>query len=205
MIRIEINLENIRKQIEAAELAFTAVENALGKEGFESNVWPKLREKIKDFLIRNLDEKYFADVPISSRWIECKKDLIKSPISEYRKILIKHGFAGFTTQRFRGGGDLKVESSANWKATGTMEDIIRERLGSDQGIIRGSADVFSAELDVPVTDLVDQYPLIVDEKIQDRSSKRKGIVRLFGNQANEIFEMLIRENENLSAELFGEK
>jgi len=200
MIKIDIDTDKINKGIKAAELAFNAIENVLGKEGFEKFYWPKLRERIKEYLIRNLGD--LGDVPTSRRWRGIKRELMGRPASEYRKLFARLGYEGYTTQRYIGGEDLQIITDESWHATGTMEDVIKERLGADQGTIRGTADVFSAELNVSVSDLVDQYPLIVDEQIMERSGGEKGIMRLFAKQQDEIVEMLIHEGGNLSEELF---
>jgi hypothetical protein len=130
---------------------------------------------------------------------------MKAPVSEYPGILKKRGFAGFTTQRFVGGTWEKVISDDAFKATGVMDEVINQQLTPDNFSMQVSRGNILAELNVDVSDLIDEYPLIIDEKIMEISGGYAGLVRLYASQQNELINMLVTETSNISEEIFGKK
>lgn len=200
MIKIELDAKKLSKEIELARTALTSLDETLGKVGFEKFHWPKLREKIKAYLVENLEQ--INEIPTSERWKAVKTKLMGVNVSEYVSVLKRYGYHDYTTSRFVSGNNLPVVSTENWKATGTMEDVLTQRIEASNGVVSGTDGVFSAEIDVNISDLTDGYPAIVDEKLMKRSGGRVGIMRLLAWQENEIYEMLISDNTNLSEELF---
>lgn len=200
MIIFDGNIEQFAKGAQRLFESFTRFQARLTGVGLTEKVWPKVRERIVKHLRENLYLINRVDVT-SEGWRELKREAMSTPVSEYPELFKRRQFGQFTTIRYIGGNWLPIIDDDHWKATGTMERHLEEEL--DKGVVSivTTQDALSAEIEVDVSILEDAYPITVDEKLMIASEGKIGLIRLLEWQEREVYEMLIRETGDLSAEL----
>ncbi len=202
MFTISANIEDLVNGSERLHKTVLNLQNKLSGAGIEMAVWPKIRQRIIEFLKGNLLKINEVDVT-SQEWRDVKKILTNSPVSEYPQILKSKGYGKYTTIRHVGGSWLPVIDDDHWRATGTMEDHLTNELDKGVDRINVTAEIFSANIEVDVSQLNDAYPITIDEQLMVASGGEVGLIRLTEAQEEEIYKMLIQATGDLSAELVG--
>ena len=139
----------------------------------------------------------------SDQWKEFKSRMIGEPVDAYPMLFKQAGYGQFTTIRRIGGDWLPIIDDDDWRATGTMEEHLHDELDKGISHVLSAEDEFVAEIEVDVSTLEDEYPVMVDDKLMVASNGKIGLIRLLEWQEKEIFEMLVYETGNLSKELGG--
>ena len=203
MFKIDTNINQLRGDI------FDTINSLmlLDKIHLQSKkYWPKIRTRLKNMLIDNLDKMH--DVPVKDETYEIKTAEMQ---------------AGETLLRRLGEAEYPVISLMPWKRTGVLKEYVARDITAamgesvavasqdGEGIEYSIGPVVENFVPIPTNDTTanipgtegEPYPIWVEQELLKRSGGEIGVVFITDNQADELIEMLIKENINLVDTMFG--
>lgn len=201
MINIDANIEDFTKQLLAAANDVEKINNSVCKEEVQK-FWRKYRSLVVEYF-RHMQTLHERIPTFDAGWAAFKGEArgVLDQL-EIGKLLAKYGRAPFQQggynwlARYNKFDDYfyPVESADPWHTTGTMQRMLEAEWSDTQNdyIEEGDA-VARISMAVDVSMLQNSYPIVVDEKLMDRSGQSIGVMRLFVWQQQQLFDALERD------------
>ena len=196
-MRFETNIKEFNIELSKVVASVQKFESSLDE--CAAQYWPRIRDKLKIALSRNIEYIHSGIVPTTDYWKNVK--------TKYMGKILRNN-PPWRTERFY-GQFYPIISDKDWLMTGAMDSAILDRLYEDNGEIRKTADGVELSLNVYVGDFFEEkqsglpYPLAVDDKLQENSFGDVGLFMPQDKELSPVLDALVTENTNLFQTIFG--